>query len=335
MVTLYDLLGALPRDDADDLRAAFRRAVKGAHPDLNPGDPEAGLKFRQIVRAIDILGDVDQRAAYDHLLDLADQERRQLSKRAVADTLYQITSGAIAFAVALAVIAGGYLVFTQMPGEWSTPVGQIAAVVRQSTETTAAALRQTTEAAAESWRQPTETVTGGIASPSSTFASAPPPDVRVEPVVAMVEIAPPETNVEIPVETFQPTANMIQPETGAAPPVVVGRPLDLTLTDARAYREHGVVAYRNGDFNGAIADFDQAIQLDPKFAAAYIDRGIVFYRLRKFNRAFADISRAKHIEKASRAKPLPPQSEAKKMRPSQPVVASNAAPGSHRRPTGF
>ena len=59
MDTLYDLLGALPRDDAEGLRAAFRRAVKGAHPDLRPGDPDAALKFRQIVRANEILIDPD------------------------------------------------------------------------------------------------------------------------------------------------------------------------------------------------------------------------------------------------------------------------------------
>ncbi len=51
MNTLYDLLGALPHDDAEGLRTAFRQAVKGAHPDIKPGDPDAALKFRQIVRA--------------------------------------------------------------------------------------------------------------------------------------------------------------------------------------------------------------------------------------------------------------------------------------------
>jgi hypothetical protein len=61
METLYDLLGALPNDDADDLRTAFRRAVKRAHPDVNPDDPDAGLKFRRIVRANEILGDAEQR----------------------------------------------------------------------------------------------------------------------------------------------------------------------------------------------------------------------------------------------------------------------------------
>jgi len=408
MVTLYDLLGALPRDDAEDLRAAFRRAVKGAHPDLNPGDPDAGLKFRQIVRAIDILSDADQRAAYDHLLDLADQEQVQLSRRAMANTIHQITSGAIAFTVALTAIAGGYLAFTQMPEDWSAPVGQVAAVVRQSTETVAATWHQSSEAAAATWRQsseaaaatwrqsseaaaatwrqsseaatntwrqsseaaantwrqsseaaaatwrqskeaaadalrqPAEIVTGTIASVSSAVAPAAPSDVQgpvaakgveAEPMLAKIEIAPPEMNVEVPLETNQATNTDPpgQPESGTARPVVIGPPLDLTLTDARAYREHGIAAYRNGDLNGAIADFDQAIQLDPKFAAAYIDRSIVFYRLRKFSRAFADIAHAKRIDKASRAKSHLSQTEAKKPRSSQPIVAANAPPVSHRR----
>ena len=75
MKTLYDLLEALPCDDAESLRAAFRRAVKGAHPDLRPGDPDAALKFREIVRANEILGDPEQRAAYDDLLEVARLEQ--------------------------------------------------------------------------------------------------------------------------------------------------------------------------------------------------------------------------------------------------------------------
>ena len=35
MPTLYELLEALPEDDADGLRAAFRKAAKAHHPD-NP-----------------------------------------------------------------------------------------------------------------------------------------------------------------------------------------------------------------------------------------------------------------------------------------------------------
>ena len=84
MKTLYDLLGALPKDDAEELRTAFRKAAKGAHPDLHPGDPDAALKFREIVRASEILGDTEQRAAYDHLLELAHLEQVSASQHATA-----------------------------------------------------------------------------------------------------------------------------------------------------------------------------------------------------------------------------------------------------------
>jgi len=104
MDTLYDLLGALPRDDAEGLRAAFRRAVKGVHPDLNPDDPDAGQKFRQIVRAQEILLDGEQRAAYDHLLELA---RIEVVEHARAGRIHRLSSWVMALAGASAVSIGG------------------------------------------------------------------------------------------------------------------------------------------------------------------------------------------------------------------------------------
>ena len=68
MKTLYELLEALPDDDADGLRAAFRKAARANHPDFNP-DPEASERFRRIIRANAILSDGQQRAEYDRLLD--------------------------------------------------------------------------------------------------------------------------------------------------------------------------------------------------------------------------------------------------------------------------
>src|SRR5258708_12707982 len=92
METLYDLLGALPNDDADELRAAFRRAVKRVHPDINPEDLDAGRKFRRIVRANEILGDAEQRAVYDHLLALAHHDQEQAAKQAGADQVHKVAS---------------------------------------------------------------------------------------------------------------------------------------------------------------------------------------------------------------------------------------------------
>ena len=111
METLYDLLGALPDDDAESLRAAFRKAAKGAHPDINPGDPDAALKFRQIVHANEILSDEEQRAAYDYLLDLAHLEQKAASKRARAAAIYRLATGVMVLAVFSIVSLGGYLLF--------------------------------------------------------------------------------------------------------------------------------------------------------------------------------------------------------------------------------
>ena len=304
METLYDLLGALPRDDAEELRIAFRRAVKGTHPDLHPSDPDAGVKFRQIVRASAILSDKDQRATYDHLLDLADQEQWQIKRRAVAHTIYQVTSGVIAFSAALAVIVAGYLAVMRIPDEWLAPLTEVASMLRQSTEAAVSTLRQSTEAATSALRQSTETVTAIVlpSPPAPAMAST-----ETQVAATKVEVAqPPEKPVTIallPPQPALPAVVTLQSEITTQPSAArMGPPLDIALLDARAYREHGIVAYRNGDFGAALADFDQGIQLDPRFSADYIDRGIVFYRLRKFDRAFADIARAKRIEKTGNGK---------------------------------
>src|ERR1035437_3345607 len=111
MKTLYDVLGALPSDDAEGLRTAFRKAVKGAHPDIHPDDPDAALKFREIARANEILGDAEQRAAYDHLLELARQEQKSAAEHAIAARIHKLAFGVIALAGVSVVTVGGYLLF--------------------------------------------------------------------------------------------------------------------------------------------------------------------------------------------------------------------------------
>jgi DnaJ domain len=129
MTTLYDLLGALPKDNAEELRAAFRRAAKGAHPDLHPGDPDAALRFREIVRASEILGDVEQREAYDHLLDLAHLEQLSASQQATAARFRRVTSGITALAGIAFMTAGSYLLFMQMSAASLAPADKTAPIV--------------------------------------------------------------------------------------------------------------------------------------------------------------------------------------------------------------
>ena len=132
METLYDLLGALPNDDADELRAAFRRAVKRVHPDINPEDLDAGLKFRRIVRANEILGDTEQRAAYDHLLALAHHEQEeQAPKQAAADKVHKVASGVMALAGISVFVVGGYALFVQLSANALTPATATTEAVRE------------------------------------------------------------------------------------------------------------------------------------------------------------------------------------------------------------
>jgi curved DNA-binding protein CbpA len=246
METLYDLLGALPSDDAEALRTAFRRAVKGAHPDLVPGDPDAALRFREIVRASEILADREQRAAYDHLLDLARSEQEQAAQHAHAGKLHAAASSVMALAAVSAAAVGAYALFVHL---------------------------------------------------STTALPSGGPDLtRTKPQLASLanEPQPPQP---------APTAAADDASTG------VGPPLNITPNEAQAYWALGLDATRSGDLKGALANFDQAIELDPKFAEAYVERAMVLYRA-QFDRAFADIGRAGRLTKTGPVAKKKPQAAA-------------------------
>src|SRR5438046_2657043 len=119
MGTLYDLLGALPSDDAEGLRTAFRKAAKATHPDINPDNPDAALRFRELVRAYDILTDVEQRETYDELLAIALQPPPATKAVQTYETVRKVASNTMAATVISAVLVGGYVLF----GLFSKPPG--------------------------------------------------------------------------------------------------------------------------------------------------------------------------------------------------------------------
>src|SRR6266704_2298835 len=138
MKTLYDLLGALPDDDAESLRTAFRNAVKANHPDVATDDPDAALRFRQIVRANAILSDTEQRATYDRLLALTLRRPDPTSKRSSSGTIRKLASDAMKVAFLSTVSIGGYLAFEQLSKVSVTPVKAIQVAARGPDEITAA-----------------------------------------------------------------------------------------------------------------------------------------------------------------------------------------------------
>jgi tetratricopeptide (TPR) repeat protein len=56
------------------------------------------------------------------------------------------------------------------------------------------------------------------------------------------------------------------------------------------------VWYEKGRYDRAIADFTQAIKLDPNFAGAYISRGIILHRQSELNLAFAAVHPAIRVD---------------------------------------
>jgi tetratricopeptide (TPR) repeat protein len=62
----------------------------------------------------------------------------------------------------------------------------------------------------------------------------------------------------------------------------------------------GEAHYAKGDYDGAIADFSEAIRLDPKFAIAFSGRGLAYSAKGDHDRAIADFNEAIRLDPKSR-----------------------------------
>jgi curved DNA-binding protein CbpA len=228
METLYDLLSALPNDDADDLRAAFRRAVKRAHPDINPRDPDAGRKLRRIVRANEILSDVEQRAAYDRLLEVAHLEQEQAAKQAIAAKVHKLASGVMTLAGVSAVAVGGYALFLQLSASTLTP----------ATTT------------AETVREPAAIVSARPAGEETASASAPPPQIS--------------GHADVTTSRIMPAAESMPTDIAETAPGRVGQRLNRAPKHAptfSAYVDRSIILYRLRKFARSFAELAPAKRL--------------------------------------------------------------------------
>ncbi|MBE6554691.1 MAG: molecular chaperone DnaJ [Ruminococcaceae bacterium] len=61
----YEVLGVDKGADEATIKKAYRSLAKKYHPDMNPGDKDAELKFKEVNEAYDVLSDADKRAKYD------------------------------------------------------------------------------------------------------------------------------------------------------------------------------------------------------------------------------------------------------------------------------
>ncbi len=55
----YEVLGVSREADETQIKKAFRKAARTLHPDVNPDDPDAQERFREVAEAYEILSDAE------------------------------------------------------------------------------------------------------------------------------------------------------------------------------------------------------------------------------------------------------------------------------------
>ncbi len=82
----YKILGLSIEATPCEIRSAFRRLAREYHPDVNPHDPQAEGKFKEIEEAYEVLSDPAKRAKYNQSLGCDLSHQRQNTSRSDEST---------------------------------------------------------------------------------------------------------------------------------------------------------------------------------------------------------------------------------------------------------
>jgi tetratricopeptide (TPR) repeat protein len=283
MKTHYDVLDIGPDVDAATVQAAFRKAVKAHHPDLNAGDPEAEERVRQIIAAHAILRDEAQRKAYDRQLLL---DRRQWRAAVIRCVLQCAVAAAI---VSAGILGGNALLVSDQTGARNHP-----RVEANAAPPPAEIAATATPAAGALGRDRLDDRRVSVivslafdaieASPEPLAGSDPPiagddPPIDSPPTTANVDQEP---EIVLPVALSEVDRAMTE----------FDQVIRLAPGDANAYVSRGKAWERRGDHDRALADYDQAIRIDPGNSALFHERGRLWQRRGALDSALIDLDRA-------------------------------------------
>lgn len=95
-------------------------------------------------------------------------------------------------------------------------------------------------------------------------------------------------NLGIPINTFLSSVGTVNPALGFSGQVATGG-AELTPDDLYV---QGTDKFQRGNYQGAITDLNQSIDLNPQNAFAYNSRGNAYFELRQYEDAIAQYDRA-------------------------------------------
>jgi len=61
----YEVLGVMKTASGEEIKRSYKKLALQYHPDRNPGDEEAIIKFKECAEAYEVLSDADKRSRYD------------------------------------------------------------------------------------------------------------------------------------------------------------------------------------------------------------------------------------------------------------------------------
>jgi tetratricopeptide (TPR) repeat protein len=320
MKTPYDILGLSRSADEAAIRAALRKAAKKYHPDLNFGDANGEQLLKEAIAAYELLIDPQRRAAYDQYL------RRRRHKKVRRFLTTALASAGVVSGVSLALA-----IWLAKPPELSVTLseqgGATTEVEPQATLTMAVFGHAVFEEAANGIDDgPMATPAPSLAEEWAQIAENGDP-LRIwaialrNPEAAEAELARSWLMHFIDDTEDLPFLNVLRASEGVVAERAQRRLADLStvttsvkeevpvaaaanereaktppVLDAAHYLERGLLRFHKADFDGAIADFDAAIGLEPHNGLAHRYRGSAWGAKGDRDRALADFELALRID---------------------------------------